>query len=426
MIQNQTINYVIKNNDVSLVTLNNLTSEYFSDYKNEFNFIMSFYSKYGKAPDYETFLDNFPNFDVIDVKEPQSYLLEELVKDRNKRFLAENFNNIRDLLMSEDIDGALSVLRQASEASTQTISLQCVDLIEDTSRYDTYLDKIDNFDKYFIKTGFKELDDILCGWDVNEDLVTIVARNGKGKSWILLKCAVAAAMQGKNVGIYSGEMSEDAVGYRVDTLIGHLSNGALLHGSGSVKNQYKQFLDNIKEKCPGHLKVITPKMINGPAGVSALRAFIEKEKLDILFVDQHSLLQDDRKAKNPTEKASNISTDLKLLQTIKRIPIICVSQQNREKSDAAGGFDTSQIAMADKIGQDSSIVIFLERDGDLLKLHLVKSRNTGDGKVLTYKIDFNTGTFNFISDDSNNSKSNNDDSDTIDYEGNTYSQDDIF
>ena len=54
-------------------------------------------------------------------------------------------------------------------------------------------------------------------------------------------------------------------------------------------------------------------MINGPAGVSALRAFIEKEKLDILFVDQHSLLEDDRKAKNPVDKAANISRDLKNL-----------------------------------------------------------------------------------------------------------------
>lgn len=423
IIQTQVLNHILKDNDTSLVTLNNLTSDYFSDYPQEFSFIMEFYSKYGKAPDYETFMDNFPNFEVVDVKEPQSYLLEELVKDRNKRFLATNFNKIRELLMGEDIDGALSVLRQASEVSTQNISLQCVDLLEDTSRYDTYLDKIDNFDKYFIKTGFKELDNIICGWDVNEDLVTIVARNGKGKSWVLLKCAVAAAEQGKNVGIYSGEMSEDAVGYRVDTLIGHLSNGALLHGNGSVKNQYKTFLDNLKTKVPGHLKVITPKMINGPAGVSALRAFIEKEKLDVLFVDQHSLLQDDRKAKSPVEKAANISTDLKLLQTIKRIPIVCVSQQNREKTEAAGGFDTTQIAQADKIGQDSSIVIFLERQDDLLKLHLVKSRNTGDGKVLTYKIDLNTGQFIYI--DENPTTTSNGDA-SVEYDGNYYSEDDVF
>ena len=426
MIQEQALNYVIKNNDVSLITLNNLTSDYFSDYKSEFDFIMDFYSKYGKTPDYETFLDVFPEFETIDVKEPQRYILEELTKDHNKRFLAQNFNKIRDLILNDDVEGAFAVLSEASTKASSTVSIQCVDLLENTKRLDVYLDKIDNLDKYFIKTGFKELDDIICGWDVNEDLVTIVARNGKGKSWILLKCAAGAAMQGKNVGIYSGEMSDDAVGYRLDTLIGHIPNGALLHGSGSIKNQYEAFLKSLKDKVPGHLKVITPQMLNGYASVSTLRAFVEKEKLDILFIDQHSLLIDDKRGKTPVEKASNISTDLKLLQTTKRIPVVCVSQQNREKSEN-GDFDTTQIALADKIGQDSSIVIFLERDGDegeLLKMHLTKSRNTGDGKILTYRINLNTGNFNYIADKESSSSS--EESDSITYGDETYSEDDVF
>lgn len=425
MIQEQTLNHIIKNNDVSLITLNNLTSDYFSDYKSEFDFIMDFYTKYGKAPDYETFLNNFPDFEPINVNEPTSYLLEELLKDRNKRYIAQNFNKIRDLILNNEVDEALNVLKDASVNISSSVSIQCVDLLTDTGRLERYLDKIDNLDKYFIKTGFKELDAIICGWDINEDLATIVARNGLGKSWILFKCAAAAAQQGKNVGIYSGEMSEDSVGYRIDTLIGHISNGALMHGNGSIKNQYETFLKTLKDKIPGHLKVITPKMINGPAGVSALRSFIEKEKLDILFIDQHSLLEDDRKAKNPVEKASNISKDLKLLQSVKRIPIVCVSQQNREKTEEGKTFDTTQIAQADRIGQDSSIILFIERENDLLKLHLVKSRNTETGKVLTYKVDLNTGTFNYISENQGDDKRD-DDSDIITYGNDQYSQNDIF
>ena len=98
---------------------------------------------------------------------------------------------------------------------------------------------VDNPDKYFITTGFKELDKILGGWNTQEDVATIVARNGLGKSWVLFKCAAAAAQAGKRVGVYSGEMSEDSVGFRVDSIIQHISNGSLVHGSASVKNQYK-------------------------------------------------------------------------------------------------------------------------------------------------------------------------------------------
>lgn len=405
MIQSQVLNKIIQTKDASIISLNNLTPDYFSDYKDEFYFIRNHLTSYGVIPDIETFVSAFPDFPVINVQEPTSYLLEELSKDANKRFLASNYSKVRELIMSDRIDDALQILKEASEKSTSFISMQCVDILKDTSRYDAYLDKVDNKDKYFITTGFSELDRITSGWDVHEELATIVARNGLGKSWMLFKCAAAAAKQGKNVGIYSGEMSEDKVGYRIDTILGNLSNGALVHGSGSIKNEYRRYLDGLSENISGSIKVLTPKMINGPAGVSALRAFIEKENIEILFIDQHSLLDDDRGAKNPVEKASNISKDLKLLQVVKRIPIISVCQQNREKidngKDAKGAkvFDTTQVAMSDRIAQDSTQIIFIERNGDLMRLHLIKSRDTASGKVLTYKIDLNRGFWTYVPDE---------------------------
>ena len=152
-----------------------------------------------------------------------------------------------------------------------------------------------------------------------EELATIAARTNQGKSWLLLKCAIAAAEQGLNVGIYSGEMSENKVGYRVDTLISHISNGKMIHGDASIQVDYKRYLESLKGRMKGTIRVLTPAMINGAAGVTALRAFIEKDKLDMLCVDQHSLLEDDKGAKNPTERAANISRDLKNLQVMKKI-----------------------------------------------------------------------------------------------------------
>ena len=161
----------------------------------------------------------------------------------------------------------------------------------------------------------------------------ICARPGVGKTWSLLKCALAAAEQGLTVGIYSGEMSERKVGYRIDTLASHISNYKMIHGNADIQNDYKRYIDSIADKIPGKIKVLTPAMIGGSAGVTALRGFIDKDKLDILFIDQHSLLEDDRGAKNPVEKASNISKDLKTLQVLTHIPIISVSQKNRGAKD---------------------------------------------------------------------------------------------
>lgn len=422
MIQEQMISKLLKTGDASIILLNNLTDEYFSDYKTEFNYIKSHLSKFSVIPDMETFLCKFPDFDIIDVNEPVNYLLEELMRDKNKRFLANNYTKVRELMLNNDVDGALALLKQASETSSSYVVLNATDLIHDTKRLDTYKDMIDNIDKYFITTGFKELDKLYGGWGVRDDVVSIVARNGVGKSWVLYKCAAGAAMQGKRVGIYSGEMSDDSVGYRIDSIIGHMSNGALVHGSGSVKNQYERFLKELPNTCPGNIFVLTTKDLGKQATVSVLRAFIEKYKLDALYVDQISLLDDERGAKDPVTKKNNISTDLKALQQMKQIPIINVCQQNREKTDS-GEFETTQIAGSDKIGQDSSFIIFLEAKDDIMKMHVKKARQGKSGCVLAYKIDFNTGTWEYISDETNKELS---EEDFTDSNGNTYDESDVF
>ena len=351
-------------------------------------------AKYGNVPDINTFASEFPHFDFIQVNESPSYLIDKLYEDRNARKLSTLFNKIRQEFNDGDIDKAMNTYLSSMNDIAKAKHIESIDLLRDTSRYDAFIDRADDWKKFFVKTGFPELDEIIGGWDRQEELATIVARSSMGKSWILLKCACAAAEQGLNVGIYSGEMSERKVGYRVDTLIGHISNTALTKGNIEVQNEYKQYLDSLPDKFTGTMKVLTPNMIGGPAGVTALRAFIEKDNLDILFVDQHSLLEDDRKAKNPVEKASNISKDLKNLQVLKQIPIISVSQQNRASTENGVGLE--HIAQSDRIAQDSTIVLFFEQKDGIITMHLVKSRDSANMKDLSYAVDLNRGIFTYI------------------------------
>ena len=394
MIQLQFLNKILDSGDPSLITINNLSKEYFSDYTSEFEYIKNHLREYGNVPDKATFLNIFPDFQLVDVKEPNKYLIDALYEDRNKRLLAQTFNKIREALNNGDVEKAMSIYKESSEKIVQAKHLDSVDVFEDTSRYDKYIEKSTNFSKYYVQTGFPELDEIIGGWDRKEELATIIARPGVGKSWIALKVAVAAAWQGLNVGIYSGEMTANKVGYRIDTLLSHISNTKMIHGNANIQVDYKKFLDSIKDKLRGSIKVVTPAMISGPAGVTALRAFIEKEKLDMLCVDQHSLLEDDRGAKNPIERAANISKDLKNLQVMTEIPIIAVSQQNRSKNEE--GVDLTNVAQTDRIGQDSTLVLALEKKEDILTLHIIKARDGGDGKHLNYHVDLDRGIFTYV------------------------------
>lgn len=396
MIQLQFLNKVLQCHDASLLVTNNLTQEYFSDYQEEFNFIQQHLRKYGTVPDEVTFLTKFPEFDIIKVEESDSYLIDALFEDRNKRMLARVFNKVRELLNVGKVEEAMNTYMAASSDVVKATHLEAVDILSDTSRYDAYIERTEDYNKYYVKTGIKELDDIIGGWDRKEELALIAARTNVGKSWMLLKVAIAAAEQGLKVGLYSGEMTENKVGYRIDTLISHISNGKLIHGDASIQNDYKRYLENLSTKISGSIKVLTPKMIGTTPGVTALRAFIEKEKLDMLCIDQHSLLEDDRGARDPVQKAANISKDLKTLQVLKQIPIISVSQLNRTAVNSEIGLDASHIAQSDRIAQDSTVILGLEKKDNVMTISLIKSRDSLVGAKLKYAVDLDKGLFMLI------------------------------
>ena len=165
MIQLQFLNKILDSKDASLITLNNLNKEYFSDYKDEFEYIKNHLREYGDVPDKVTFLNIFPDFQLLDVKETDKFLIDALYEDRNKRLLAQTFNRIREALNSNDVDKAMAIYKDSSEKIIQAKHLDSVDIFKDTSRYDKYVEKSTDFSKYYVKTGFPELDEIIGGWD---------------------------------------------------------------------------------------------------------------------------------------------------------------------------------------------------------------------------------------------------------------------
>lgn len=396
MIQLQAINYMLASRNYGWLTVNQIDSTFFSDFINEFNFIKNHIDQFNRLPDPITFGARFPDFDFIEVHESEKYIIDELYRDKNKRTLAKVFNKVRDLINEGKVDEATQLYTNAASNVAQVKYVEAVNIIEDTSRYDRYVERTQDYGKYYIKTGFDELDEAIGGWDRLEELATIVARPGVGKSFLMLKFAASAAKQGLNVGIYSGEMTELKVGYRLDTLFGGVSNSSLMRGNIEIQNSYKLHIDNLRNFVKGNIWITTPFLVGRTPTVSDLGAFVDKYKIDVLFVDQHSLLADQRNARDPVTKAANISTDLKALQTMKQIPIIAVSQQNRSAVEENGLIDVSHIAQSDKIGQDSTTVIAIEKKDNVMTLHLAKCRDSLTGSKLKYAVDLDKGVFSFI------------------------------
>ena len=219
-------------------------------------------------------------------------------------------------------------------------------------------------------------------------------------SWWLLYFALHAAIKGLKVGIYSGEMEPDKLGYRIDTFLFNISNWSITHGDINVQVQYKESIDKIKDLVQNSILVVTPEMLEGNATVSKLRAFIERSNLDLLCIDQYSLMEDERRGKQGHEAFANIAKDLKRLQTMKHIPILAVAQLNREENE--NGITIENIAGSYDIMRYATTALLLEqkdKDDQKIKrlvLTVGKARDAKVGSKLTYMWDINYGKLTFV------------------------------
>lgn len=399
MIQAQVINKILQDKSVAIITDNNFGPEFFEGYTNEYNFIMQHYDKYRKVPDEVTFIDRFPNFPITLVSEPVEFLTEALIEDFRYRLSVTTVNSAADLLRAgqpaqfiDYLDSMLPKLTQRSTYTPYSFKQQA------NTRFQEYCKRKADPKEYFLSTGFKELDDVMGGWDMNDELCVILARPNVGKSWILLYTLLEAAKQGKKVGLYSGEMSEINVAFRLDTYLSHLKNFHISRGYSDVFDEYALYIQRLEENLPGDILMVTPDMVGGFANKTSLSAFVQREGIEVLGVDQFSLLSSAAaKGANSWEIAKNISMDLKILQTQCHIPVIVAAQQNRESIE--GGVDTTHIAGSDRLGQDATTVLHLDKpkcETPILTIEITKARNCRVGTKLQYTWDIDTGTFTFV------------------------------
>ena len=304
--------------------------------------------------------------------------------------------------MAGKTDEAMDLLSNSSSEASSNKKMEAVDILTDTSRYDSYIDKCHDFNKYYVTTGFRELDLTLGGGiDRQNSYFVISARAGIGKTLIMVKFAAAAVQAGLKVGMYEGEMTVDKIAGRYDTLVSHISNSAITHGNIKVSNVYKNYLDGLSAKnSKGKFYILTRDMVaDNKVTVSTLRSFVEKYELDMLFVDQLSLLDTESHYRQSYEQMAEISKALKNLQVQKRIPIVVASQQNRSSLESGELAGTQNLSLSDRIGQDATEVIFLSKDENLMKINIAKARDGYIKNLLTYEVDFDKGVFNYVPDE---------------------------
>lgn len=400
MVELQVLSKVLKDRNLSLLTLNNITDDYFITYQSEYEFIRDHVQKYGNVPDKETFLAKFPDFTIVEVSETDKYLIDTFNEEHLYAKAVPVVNKIAEL-MQTDANMAIEYLNSQLENLKVRSAVVGTDIISGArKRYQEYEEMRANPEKFQISTGFDHLDKIIGGWRRGEELVVMFARTGQGKSWILIKSLAHAWRLGYRVGLIEPEMSDVKTGYRFDTLYGHLSNRSMVRGEELP--EYAKYIEDL-EKRENPFFVASPKEFNRRITVSKLRSFIETNNIDILGIDGISYLTDERmkRGDNRTSQLTNISEDLMDLSIELKVPIIVVAQSNREgaKDDDAPGLEN--IRDSDGIAYNCSVAISARQKDSKMELNVRKNRNGVTGSKLSYLWDIDTGKFTYVESDEN-------------------------
>lgn len=404
MIELQCINNILAENNIDSYLEEGINADFFPNYTKEWNYILEHYKKYGKVPDQATFLANFTEFDLLDVLEPQKYLLENLREDYVFRNAADLFNESVELLKQNAFEGLRNILSKGEKLLVNNSITQGTDINNIVNQKIADINSKKGTEGILgISTGLKELDDILGGWLPGEELVTIVGRVNQGKSWLLQKFLTAAHSQGKRILLYSGEMSAMQVGYRHDTLALNYSNRQLTRGTISAV-QFSNYENDLQERANSlqPFIVVTPKDLGGKyMTVSTLKALIKKYTPDIVGIDQLSLMDDERKGENRRLQLSNITMDLFHISEELGLPILADAQANRNKTNTEEpeNPELADIGESDAIGQNSSRVISLVQTKLGLSLLVTKNRYGENNKKFIYSWDIDLGTFRFVSEE---------------------------
>ena len=247
-----------------------------------------------------------------------------------------------------------------------------------------------------VPSGLRELDKLTSGFQPGE-LIIVAGRPSMGKTALALSFARNAAIDYKiPVGVFSLEMSNDALAMRLLTaesrVDSHLVRSGIL-----PKEQWRNLSMSV-----GNLADAPIFLDDTPAmGITELRAKSRRLKSEkdvkLLVVDYLQLMKGPQNVESRQQEISQISQSLKALAKEINVPVLALSQLSRAPEARSDHRPVlSDLRESGAIEQDADLVMFLYRkwvysrdDEDKRKAEIIisKQRNGPTGTINATFID---------------------------------------
>jgi replicative DNA helicase len=239
-----------------------------------------------------------------------------------------------------------------------------------------------------LPTGFRDLDVLTSGLQPG-NLVIIAARPGIGKSSLALNIADHVAVHERaSVAMFSLEMSRQEIGMRLLCTKAAVSWDTIRNRRVTSTNwSHIVQAAEVLHDAPMHI-VDSGNVTIVDIRAKARRMRSRSEGLSLLIVDYLQLMTHHRRLDNRQQEVAEISRSLKMLAKELNVPVIALSQLNRNPETRADKKpQLSDLRESGSLEQDADIVMLLHRDDSSpekkrdTELIVAKHRNGPTGNV---------------------------------------------
>lgn len=234
-----------------------------------------------------------------------------------------------------------------------------------------------------LPTGFTELDRKtagLCGGD----LVIVAARPAMGKTALAMNIAEHVALSERTgVAVFSLEMPGAQLAVRMMASVAGLNQHRVRRGR--LNRDEWERLAGAVERIRGARIHVDESPLVGPNELRArcrrlFRAM--KGNLGLVIVDYLQLMEGSNAHENRTNQIGEISRALKLLAKELDVPVIALSQLNRELEKRGNKRPMmSDLRDSGAIEQDADVILFIYRD----EVYDAKSEHAGEAEIIIAK-----------------------------------------
>lgn len=213
--------------------------------------------------------------------------------------------------------------------------------------------------KEIIPTGFRNIDKIIQGVSPGE-LVILAGRPSMGKSALALDIALNMMEAGKSVVFFTLEMLhkgliERALCNRAKINMVEVKSGYAI--PERLEKLHTQAVEMQTLDLVLHESASTPEQ-----QIAFIRTRKKTNKVDVVFIDYLQLMSTGRKVESRQQEIATISRKLKLAAAQEQVPIIVLSQLNRQvEARQTHRPRLSDLRESGAIEQDADVVMLLHR-----------------------------------------------------------------